>query len=323
MLDLEKLFAEKNITLSSRDLYIKNLTRLNDGQPIKNIHFLKDEQEIQAKLEKYKPNTRRSYYIAIVSLLKVFISQSNGKKYQKLYEKYYSQMESLNKELKSNNEKSAKERENWITQEEVLERLEKLKAIIPTLGRKINATQFHELQKLLLLGLYALQKPRRNKDYQDMLVFKKKPVSFHYAIDCKGNLVDFLSPTKHNILDLKGNQFIFTNYKTMKKFSNQEITIHKDLRDIIDLYLKHHPTFKKSKQPVQLLVNYQGEPYTNVNDITRLLYKIFDKKIGSTMLRHIFLTSKYKNVLDEMEKDTEAMGTSVDMLENQYVKNGD
>ena len=42
MLDLEKLFAEKNITLSSRDLYIKNLTRLNDGQPIKNIHFLKD-----------------------------------------------------------------------------------------------------------------------------------------------------------------------------------------------------------------------------------------------------------------------------------------
>ena len=232
-------------------------------------------------------------------------------------------MESLNKELKSNNEKSAKERENWITQEEVLERLEKLKAIIPTLGRKINATQFHELPKLLLLGLYALHKPRRNKDYQDMLVFKKKPVSFHYAIDCKGNLVDFLSPTKHNILDLKGNQFIFTNYKTMKKFSNQEITIHKDLRDIIDLYLKHHPTFKKSKQPVQLLVNYQGEPYTNVNDITRLLYKIFDKKIGSTMLRHIFLTSKYKNVLDEMEKDTEAMGTSVDMLENQYVKTGD
>ena len=74
---------------------------------------------------------------------------------------------------------------------------------------------------------------------------------------------------------------------------------------------------------MQLLVNYQGEPYTNVNDITRLLYKIFDKKIGSTMLRHIFLTSKYKNVLDEMEKDTEAMGTSVDMLENQYVKTGD
>ena len=179
MLDLEKLFAEKNITLSSRDLYIKNLTRLNDGKPIKNIHFFKDEQEIQAKLEKYKPNTRRSYYIAIVSLLKVFISQSNGKKHQKLYEKYYSHMESLNKELKSNDEKSAKERENWISQEDVLERLEKLKAIIPTLGRKINATQFHELQKLLLLGLYALHKPRRNKDYQDMLVFKKKPVSFH------------------------------------------------------------------------------------------------------------------------------------------------
>ena len=320
MLDLEKLFSEKNITQSSSNLYIKNLKRLNDGQDIKNVKFLKDEADIQAKLEKYKPNTRRSYYIAIVSLLKALISQPNGKKYQKLYDTYYKPMEALNKELKSNNEKTDKERENWISQEDVMERLEELKKIIPTLGKKITENQFNDLQKLLLLSLYALQKPRRNKDYQDMLVFKKKPVSFHYMMDTKGNLVDFLQPTKHNILDLKGNQFIFTNFKTQKSFSNQEITINKDLRDIIDLYLKYHPTFKKSKEPVQLLVNFQGEPYKNINDMTRLLYKIFDKKIGSTMLRHIFLTSKYKDVLDSMKSDAEAMGTSTDMVANQYVK---
>ena len=46
----------------------------------------------------------------------------------------------------------------------------------------------------------------------------------------------------------------------------------------------------------------------------------FDKTIGSTMLRHIFLTSKYKNVLDSMKSDAEAMGTSTDMVANQYVK---
>jgi hypothetical protein len=93
-----------------------------------------------------------------------------------------------------------------------------------------------------------------------------------------------------------------------------------DLRDIIELYLKYHPTFKKSKEPLQLLADFQSKPYTNVNDITRLLYKIFDKKVGSTMLRHIFLTSKYKNVLDEMKDDANAMGTSTDMVTNHYVK---
>ena len=67
-------------------------------------------------------------------------------------------------------------------------------------------------------------------------------------------------------------------------------------------------------------MNFQGEPYKNINDMTRLLYKIFDKKIGNTMLRHIFLTSKYKDVLDTMKSDAEAMGTSTDMVTNQYVK---
>jgi hypothetical protein len=84
--------------------------------------------------------------------------------------------------------------------------------------------------------------------------------------------------------------------------------------------LKYHPTFKKSKEPVSLIVNFKGQPYLNNNDMTRLLYKIFDKKIGSTMLRHIFLTFKYKDALSEMKEDAKEMGTSTDMVATQYVK---
>ena len=54
-------------------------------------------------------------------------------------------MEELNKELKTNNEKTEKEKENWISQEAVFEKLEELKKIIPTLGRKITENQFNEL----------------------------------------------------------------------------------------------------------------------------------------------------------------------------------
>lgn len=317
-IDLDKLFDEKNITSSSKNLYIKNLTRLNNGTLIKNVGFLTNINAIKEKLEKYKPNTRRSYIISCVSLLRELTKQST-RKYQKLYDSYYKIMEDLNNDLKTNNVKSQKEKENWISQEEVLKRLEELKKMIPTLGKKISEEQFYELQKLLLLGLYSLQAPRRNKDYQLMKVYRKPPVL--QATDIGGNVIDL----QENVLDLKNNKFIFANYKTKGKYQKQEIEINPELREIIDIYLKYHPIFKKngtsSKENVFLIVNFKGQPYENNNDMTRLMYKIFNKKIGSTMLRHIFLTDKYKNVLSDMKKDTEAMGTSVDVAESHYIKN--
>jgi hypothetical protein len=213
----------------------------------------------------------------------------------------------MNKNLKNNNEKTTKEKENWISQEEVLERLEELKKIIPTLGKKINEEQFKELQKLLILSLYALQRPRRNKDYQDCIVIRKM------------NELNY--PTGSNLLILPLNKFVFQNYKTGGTYKTQEVELNPELKEIIELYLKYHPLIKKTKDSFPFLVDYNGIPYTNNNDITRLLYKIFNKKIGSTMLRHIFLTDKYKNVLDEMKQDATEMGTSTGMIETQYIKN--
>jgi hypothetical protein len=309
---MEDIFTDKNITESSKNLYLKNLVRLNGGE-IKNFNFLKNEKEILDKLQKYKPNTQRTYIISIVSLLKV-LSTKEPKKYKKLYDKYYSILEDLNKNLKTNNEKTPEEKENWISQEEVLARFEELKKIIPTLGKKITEDQFQELQKLLILSLYCLQKPRRNKDYQEMVVVKK------YTAPSSGEGAEDSKP-KMNILDLAGNKFIFNNFKTQKKYHSQEISLTPELREIMDVYLKYHPLFKKAKEPVPLLVDFKGIPYTNNNDMTRLLYKIFNKKIGCNMLRHIYLTDKYKDVLDEMKQDTSEMGTSVEMMKDQYIKN--
>jgi hypothetical protein len=304
-MDLAKIFEDKNITPSTQNLYIKNLTRLSGGE-IKNINFLKDENEILEKLKKYQPNTQRTYIISIVSLLKS-LSTSDPKKYKKLYDKYFLLLDGMNNNLKTNNEKSTKEKENWISQDEVLSRLEELKKILPTLGKKINEEQFKELQKLLLLGLYALQKPRRNKDYQDCLVIRK--------------MNELNQPYTSNLLILPLNKFVFQNYKTGGTYKTQEIDIDPELREIIDTYLKYHPLIKKTKEAFPFLVDYNGIPYTNNNDITRLLYKVFNKKIGVNLLRHIFLTDKYKTVIDEMKEDATKMGTSTGMIENQYIKN--
>jgi hypothetical protein len=64
-----------------------------------------------------------------------------------------------------------------------------------------------------------------------------------------------------------------------------------------------------------------SEPINKSGDITKILNKIFGRKIGSSMLRNIYLTSKYGVMMQELKDDTSDMGTSVDVALNTYIKN--
>jgi hypothetical protein len=48
--------------------------------------------------------------------------------------------------------------------------------------------------------------------------------------------------------------------------------------------------------------------------------KVIGKKVGCTMLRSIYLTSKYGNMVEEMKEDSEKMGTSTSVIQSNYVK---
>jgi len=61
----------------------------------------------------------------------------------------------------------------------------------------------------------------------------------------------------------------------------------------------------------RLLVNNDGSSLPSVNSMTRLLNRALGKNIGSSMLRHIYLTSKYKDVKNEMKDDAKDMAHSV------------
>ena len=84
---------------------------------------------------------------------------------------------------------------------------------------------------------------------------------------------------------------------------------------MISEYLKFHPL--KKNATFKFLVSSDGTPITAVNAITRILNKIFEKRVGSSMLRHIFLSTKYD--IKEMEKDANAMGHSVEE-QKKYMK---
>jgi hypothetical protein len=305
-MDLNEIFGGKSITDSSKKLYIANLTRLS-GEPIKNLKFLQDVDAIKTTLEKYKPNTQRSYIISIVSLLKS-LKDKQPKKYGKLYDSYYSILEKMNSNLKDQTQKTDSEKESWIGQDKVRERFDAQLKVVDDFKdkKKLTSEEHDKLLHLLVLSLFVLQKPRRNKDYQEMFVTKKHKPELG---------------TEKNFVDLFKNEFIFNAYKTRGKYAAQTVSINPQLRDILDLYLKHHPLKTKLKDGIiPLLVDAQGEPFTQTNSLTRILNKIFGMKVGSSMLRKLFLTDKYAAVMKQMKEDTTEMGTSSGTAQTNYIK---
>lgn len=304
-MDLNEIFNGKSITESSKKLYLANLTRLNGG-PIKNLRFLDNVEAIQEKLAKYKPNTQRSYIISIVSLMKSL--KEKQKKYSKLYDSYYTILDTMNKSLKDNTEKTEKEEKEWIGQDAVKEKFETQFKVLEELKdkKKLTSEEYEKLLHLVVLSLFVLQKPRRNKDYQEAYITKKYKPELG---------------TEKNFLDLFKNEFLFNAYKTQGKYLTQTVTVNPLLREIIDFYLKFHPLKAKLKDgPVPLLVDEKGEPFSQNNSLTRMLYKIFGSKIGSSMLRKLYLTDKYAAVMKEMKEDTQAMGTSTGTAQTNYIK---
>jgi integrase len=298
-------FSNKpDISASSRKLYTFNLTKLNKGKPIKNLTFLSPPAILEG-LRELNPNTRRTYLIAIVSSLK----DRPEAKYKKLYNRYYEELMKLNGELKSNTTKSATQKENWINQDEVMGKCEELKDILDEIGnrRKITADEYNRLLQLVVLSLYCLQAPRRNKDYIDMMVVKKTP-----------------DESDENYLNIADWKWVFNNYKTAKKYEQKILPVPEELKEIIKVYLAHHPNGKELKKknpiPVPFLVHQDGRPLQTSTDMTRMLNKIFSGKVGSSMLRNIFLTSKYGDAQKELADDVEAMGTSSETAMNNYIK---
>jgi hypothetical protein len=133
-----------------------------------------------------------------------------------------------------------------------------------------------------------------------------------------------ITDTNFNYLDLKNKRFVFNNYNAGHKYNTIEIPIEPDLMGVIQAYLKHHPQkskLKNKKHVVHFLVWMDGEPINKSGDITKILNRIFDRNIASSMLRNIYLSSKYSGMMKSLKEDNAHMGTSVDVAMNTYIKN--
>jgi hypothetical protein len=106
---------------------------------------------------------------------------------------------------------------------------------------------------------------------------------------------------------IKGRKFVFNTYKTAKTYGQQQVDINPKLFSLLTRWKKMYP------QQKYLLETTTGRKLQN-NDITRILNKIFGKKISVNMLRHIYISDEIlENMpkLTELEKKAEDMGHSV------------
>lgn len=308
MLNLQKrLIDERKVSESTANQYMQTLWCLNGKKTFNNLAWTKKYEAVEAVMSEYAKTTQLSQIATLATALSLFADKTT---YKSAYTHWKDKMMAYRKELEDGtnpHEKTEKQEENWITWEEVSKKKSGLKEDISsfTSTKNITAAQFDKLMQFLVLSLYTDIPPRRNQDYLDMYVVKK------VGKDMENN---------RNYYDLSTHKFIFNKYKTAKKYGQQIIDVPPELQSIIATYLKFHPLAKSKQKEYKFLVKADGSNLNSVNSITRILNKIFGKKVGSSMLRHIYISGKYGDKIKELQEVAAEMGHSTEEQQGTYYK---
>lgn len=305
----KRLQDERGVSDSSSLQYLQTLYQLNGAKPFKNLAWTRKIDDIKGRLDGYADSTKMSYLATLVSALSLYKSPV----YKKTARLYTSELNKA-KEVVSKkpiHEKTEKQAENWVDWDEVIKKKTELASQVKpllSLNRPLTPREYETVLSHLVLSLYTEMPPRRNKDFMEAFVVK----SFRDSL-----------PQNFNYLDLKGKRFIFNKYKTAKVYGQQIVGVPEDLMRTIKNYLKIHP--KKDELVIPLLTRSDGSHLSSVNSITRILNRVFGKNVGSSMLRHSYLTSKYGKDTDAARIETERKATAEAMshsmgLQNEYIK---
>ena len=300
MLKVEDKLKKTGLTENTAVQYVKRLVRLNEKKPFKSLTFVRKVDKIMKYMndENFSASSKESYVAMIISILNRMPTKANKvakEKYEKILNDPSEYFEKKDRTIKTQ-----KQKDNWIEKEEVDKVVEETKSKVDSLFnmKKVNEKQYNHILDYFVLSLYTLLPPRRNTDYLKMDLDDDKPFGWNSIIT-------------------KKREMIFKRYKTSKTFGEQTISYEDNVPfiKILNLYLKHRP-----KGSPELLKKYDGTPFNQSNQITRILNRLFGKAIGSSMLRHIYLTDKYKDINEDMIKDSHDMAHSIDTQQKQYVK---
>ena len=290
--------SRPNAKESTVKMYTANLTKLKKMFDSEDYKFLKNPEEVQDKLSNLHYTSRRNYFNAIIIYL---MAVSKDIEEDPLIKKYIVIRDSLNKQYEEEQATgiiSDKQKANFVDISEVNKMIEDMGTEIKNrkLKKKEDMTAKDKslIQSYILFNIYT-RLPLRN-DLALMETINKRSYNKLSAEEKK---------EKNYLVINKNNMFMVLNkYKTSSKYDELTIDIPKDLEKLLRFYIRVNGMgvlFKSST----------GKPLTR-NALSQLLLKETKKRMGksisTTMLRKIYLSSKYSKVKDEMKADAEIMG---------------
>jgi|TARA_R100000479_G_scaffold166949_1_gene107048 uncharacterized protein (DUF433 family) len=292
--------------------YVVNLKKLQKIYDTEGYDFLKKPDDVMDKISNLHYLSQRNMLNAVIVLL---MALNHDKKYDELLEEYGKLRDELNDKY-SEEQKSGiisdKQSKNFATTEEIFKMINKMADDLKPLKKKtkdeITKKEMQLLQAYTLFNIYA-RMPFRN-DVAGMMAINQAQYKKLSEKEKKDNNY-LVVPSKGNIY------FVLNKYKTSKKYEELDLPIEdKDLRKILRYYLKMNGMgvlFKTST----------GKPLTRI-ELSKVLLKYsekyMNKKISTTLLRKIYLSSKYGNMKEELEKDNKVMGHSKQVALDTYVK---
>ncbi len=301
---IENIKEHRTIRDNSLKVYINNVRKLNGGNEIKSLTFLRKTASILEKIKKFKLPTQRNYLTSILVIL------TNQPKFKSTCEKYKEALRELNdvynKHIESH-EKTEKEQKNWISLKELKKNVfnfYKREISERGLNKKTSLTnkEFDLYQRFVVVALYMLLPPLR-LDYANMKVVKSRS--------------EMENKNRNYLLNISRNTkyFYINEYKTSDKHGTIEIKIPTNLNSILNGWLKVNIT-------ENFLLNKGNSPMTP-NVLSKYISKAFSisgKNISLNMLRKIYISAHVD--LEAIKKRKElatSMGHDINTQET-YIK---
>ena len=316
----DKIHEKRKCKRSSCRVYSSNLRRINNEFSKKpftmNLNWLgTDAKTILDKIKKLaNVNQQRNF----VSSALVGFDLLNDQKNKDIYNEYLKKLNKKKAEMQRSGEMTTKQKANFLS----LSQIKKLKRL---LGREVNLARlytrenvskkdFQKIQRYLLLALYLELPPTRN-DYADVTIITEKRFK---GLD-KKNSQNYLVTARG------GYKLYWRNYKTSRTYGEIVVFIPKYSKSLQRLLVKHVKYLRKHFPENDALLLNQKFGRLSRNALTKYLQRMFKqyfkKNISTTMLRQIFLTSKYdKKALQEQQDTSRLMGHSITTQIADYIK---
>jgi len=275
-----------NLSASSLKTYssvLRNLQKNMKGEGLE--WFSNNDRDILEYLKDKTPQTKKTTLSALFVLTKQ----------QSFKDVMMTVMKSVN-DTNKEQKKNLKQEENWMSVTEIKEKYEpllvKIKKMLSNKSILNESTMMEFLLVSFLGGVVKELPPRRSQDYTELKIRNYDTKKDNYY---------------------KAGKFYFNVYKTAKTYGLQVIDVPKELDIILKKWIKINTND-------YMLYSTNGNKLTSPQ-VTRILNKVFDKNVSTSMLRHIYLTNEYKDIpaLSKMQNIANEMGHSISTA-MEYIK---